>query len=160
MGAERSTIEIEYSWRPFTLDGTHLSFAEHATARLEERRCSCWGPAVYKWEGLLKSGPHSRKVGVLVGETGDLRQRIKQYVAGSQDRGNKLWRETFLSLGEVRLYTLDLHAFKVSGSRGTTSLAPADALASSNMRLVLEQILVMQAVADAGNSIWVVNGRQ
>jgi len=160
MGAERSTTEIEYSWRPFTLDGTHMPFAEHVTARLEKRRCSCWGPAVYKWEGLLKSGPYSGKVGVLVGETKDLRKRIKQYVAGTQDRGNRLWRKTFLSLGDIRLYTLDLHAFRVSVSRGTTSVPPADALASRNMRLVLEQILVMQAVADAGNSIWMVNGRQ
>ncbi len=160
MGGERSTTEIEFSWRPSTLDGKHLSFAEHVTARLEERRCNCWGPAVYKWQGLLKSGPHSGKVGLLIGETGDLRQRIKQYVAGTQDRGNKLWRETFLSIGDARLYTLDLHAFRVSGSRGTTSVPPAEALASNNMRLVLEQILVMQAVADANGSIWVVNGRQ
>jgi hypothetical protein len=160
MGAERSTTEIEYSWRPFTLDGTHLSFAEHVTARLEERRCSCWGPAVYKWEGSLKAGPHAGKLGLLVGETGDLRQRIKQYVAGTQDRGNRLWRETFLSLGAVRLYTLELHTFKVAGARGTTSVPHAEAIASNNMRLVLEQMLVMQAVADAGNSVWVVNGRQ
>ena len=44
----------------------------------------------------------------LFGETGDLRRRIKQYVTGTQDRGNKLWKETFLSLGDIRLYTLEL----------------------------------------------------
>jgi len=160
MGGDRSTTEVEFSWRPFTLDGAHLLFAEHVGARLEEKRCSCWGPAIYKWHGLLKTGPHAGKVGILVGETANLRQRIKQYVSGTQGRGNKLWRDTFLSLGDVRLYTLDLHAFKVFGSRGTTSVPPTEALASSNMRLVLEQMLVMQAVADADDSIWVVNGRQ
>ena len=160
MGAERSITEIEYSWRPFTLDGRHLSFADHVTARLEERRCSCWGPAVYKWQGPVKSGPQTGKLAILIGETGDLRQRIKQYVTGTQDRGNKLWRESFLSLGDVRLYTLDLQAFKVAGSRGTNSLSPRDVLASNNMRLVLEQILVMQAVADADDSALVVNARQ
>lgn len=160
MGPERSTMETEFSWRPFTLDGRHLSFAEHVTARLEEKRCSCLGPAVYKWQGRLKAGPRGGKVGLLIGETGDLRQRIKQYISGTQDRGNKLWRETFLSLGDIFLYTLDLHEFKASGSRGTISIPPADALASNNLRLVLEQILVMQALADAGDSIWVVNARQ
>jgi hypothetical protein len=110
--------------------------------------------------GLVKSGPRSGEVGVLIGETGDLRQRIKQYVAGTQDRGNRLWRETFLSLGDIRLYTLDLQAFAVSGVRGTVSVPASGAFVSSNMRLVLEQMLVMQALADAGGSTWAVNARQ
>lgn len=160
MPGERLTAEIDFSWRPFTVDGDHLSFAEHVTARLEEKRCSYWGPAVYKWQGLLIAGPHSGKVGVLVGETRDLRQRIKQYVSGTQDRGNKLWRETFLSQGDVHLYTLDLHAFKVSGGRGINSVPPSQVLGSNNMRLVLEQLLIMEAVADAGDAAWVVNARQ
>lgn len=109
--------------------------------------------------GLLKAGPHAGKVGILIGETGDLRQRVKQYVSGTQESGNKLWRQHFLSLGDIRLYTLDLQMFKVSGG-GITSIPVAEALASNNMRLVLEQLLVRQAVADSGNSTWVVNARQ
>lgn len=109
--------------------------------------------------GLLKAGPHAGKVGILIGETGDLRQRVKQYVSGTQESGNKLWRQHFLSLGDIRLYTLDLQMFKVSDG-GTTSIPVAEALASNNMRLVLEQLLVRQAVADSGNSTWVVNARQ
>jgi hypothetical protein len=108
----------------------------------------------------LKAGPRVGKVGVLVGETGDIRQRIKQYVSGTQERGNKLWREEFLSLGEIRLYTLDLHAFRVSSGGGTIVVPPTEALASNNMRLVLEQLLVRQAVAASGASTWVVNARQ
>lgn len=142
------------------MDGAHLTFAEHVQARLEEHRCSCWGPAVYKWEGPLAAGPHSGKVGVLIGETGDLRQRIKQYISGTQERGNRLWRETFLARGDIRLFTLDLQSFRVSGPLGSNSIQPAHAMSSNNMRLVLEQLLVMQAVAEAGESVWVVNARQ
>jgi hypothetical protein len=156
----RLTAEIAYRWRPFTVDGVHLTFSQHAHARLEERRCSCWGATVYKWQGPLIDGPHSGKVGVLIGETADLRQRIRQYVSGTQERGDKLWRETFLARGDVRLYTLDLHSFAVPGAGGSTSIPPAEALASANIRRVLEKLLVMQAVADAGGLTWVVNARQ
>src|SRR5262245_47316977 len=93
MSTEGLTADIEFSWRPFTLSGNHLSFDQHAVTRLEKPRRSCWGPAVYKWQGLLKAGPRAGKIGVLIGETGDLRQRIKQYVSGTQERGNRLWRE-------------------------------------------------------------------
>jgi len=80
----------------------------------------------------------------LIGETGNLRQRIKQYVAGTQERGNKLWRDTFLTVGDIHLYVLRLKSFIVSGRE------PADAsvvVSSNNLRLLLEQLLVMQAVA-------------
>ncbi len=105
-------------------------------------------------------GPHAGKTGILIGETSDLRQRIKQYVSGTQERGNKLWRETFLVRGDIRLYTLDLDSFELQASDRSISIAPASALASANMRLVLEQLLVMRAVASADESTWVVNARQ
>lgn len=160
MSTERLITELEFSWRPFTQGGNHLSFDQHVVTRLDRRLCSCWGPAVYKWQGRLKRGPRAGNIGVLVGETGNLRQRIKQYVSGTQERGNKLWREGFLSLGEIRLYTLDLHLFIVSSGGGTVEVSPTEALASDNMRLVLEQLMVRQAVAISDASTWVVNARR
>lgn len=100
-------------------------------------------------------------MGVLIGETGDLRQRIKQYVSGTQERGNKLWRETFLLRGDVRLYTLDFAGLSIDGGNGSQLIAARDALTSNNFRLVLEQLLVAQAVAEAADTaIWVVNARK
>jgi len=156
MPSEHLTADLEYEWLPFTVDGVHLTFAQHATARLEQGRCSCWGPAVYKWQGRIASGPHAGSIGILIGETGDLRQRIKHYVSGTQERGNKLWRDTFLTLGDISLYTLKPHVFAAAGVK----VEPALALSSNNMRLVLEQLLVMRALAGADNSKWVVNARQ
>ncbi len=154
---ERLNAELKYTWQPFALGGKHLSFAEHVTARLERGLCSWWGPAIYKWEGPITTGPHSGKTGVLIGETGDLRQRIKQYVAGTQERGNKLWRDTFLSLGDIRLFTLNLQSFAVDGRAPIT---PSEALASNNVRLILEQLLVMHALSSGNGSLWIVNARQ
>ena len=160
MPNETLSVELSYSWLPFTVDGDHLTFAQHGGSRLDSARCSHWGPAVYKWEGKLASGPQAGKVGVLIGETGDLRQRIKQYVAGTQERGNRLWRETFLSRGEARLFVLDLKGLSVKSGGNARELAAAELLQSDNRRLVLEQLLVMEAVSRAGDSIWIVNARQ
>lgn len=158
-GTERLVAEASYEWIPFALDGHHLTFNEHRRARLEHGRCSAWGAAVYKWEGPVQSGPQAGKSGVLIGETGDLRQRIKQYVSGTQERGNRLWRETFLQLGEVRLYTLRLHSFGVEV--GPRLDVPFELLlASANLRLLLEQLLVMAEVARADGGRWVVNARK
>jgi hypothetical protein len=150
-------VELKYTWQPFAVGGKHLSFSEHITARLERGLCSWWGPAIYKWEGPVHSGPKTGKVGVLIGETGDLRQRIKQYVSGTQERGNKLWRETFLSLGDIRLYTLNLVSFAVDGR---TNMAAGEVLARNNLRLILEQLLVMHILSSSNGSVWVVNARQ
>jgi len=157
MARQNLIANLQYSWEPFTLDEHHLTFAEHVSARLERGRCSCWGPAVYKWEGIVRSGVHAGKRAVLIGETGDLRQRIKQYVSGTQERGNKLWRETFLTLSDARLFTLNLASFAVSGRE---SIDLSQVFFSNNVRVVLEQLLIMQAVAEADNSRWVVNARQ
>lgn len=149
--------ELKYSWQPFVLGDRHLSFADHVSARLERARCSWWGPAIYIWEGSVRAGPNTGKTGLLIGETGDLRQRIKQYVSGTQERGNKLWRETFLSISEARLYTLNLESFAV-GDRSAISTRAA--LESNNVRLVLEQLLVMEALSSSDDSTWIVNARQ
>lgn len=82
-------FDLEYEWEPFTFQGRQLTFEGHRTARLSQKECSHWGAAIYKWEGLLTLGEYAGKVGVLAGETDDLRQRIKQYVSGTQLSGNK-----------------------------------------------------------------------
>lgn len=149
--------ELKYSWEPFLVGGRHLSFADHVAARLKRGMCSWWGPAIYKWEGLLASGPHAGKTALLIGETGDLRQRIKQYVSGTQERGNKLWRDTFLSVSDAKLYTLRLASFAVEGR---APMSASEALTSNNVRLILEQLLVMQALSTSNGATWVVNARQ
>jgi hypothetical protein len=148
--------ELEYTWEPFHVGGKHLTFAEHVTARLEKANCSWWGPAIYKWEGPVRSGPQAGRTGCLIGETGDLRQRIKQYVKGTQERGNKLWRDIFLTVSDARLYTLNLKSLIINGSSG---LSASEALSSNNIRLVLEQLLVMQALSRKDASLWIVNAR-
>ena len=102
---------LEYQWEPFTLRGRHLTFKEHIHSRLERAYSSHWGPAVYRWKGEVRQGPCLGRIGVLIGETSDLRHRIKQYISGTQKRGNKLWRETFLNLGDIRLDILTVHNF-------------------------------------------------
>lgn len=158
--SERLTAELDYWWTPFTVDGQHLTFRQHVQTRLEQHRCSHWGPAVYEWEGLVTEGPHAGRVAVPIGETSDIRKRVKQYVSGTQERGNKLWRESFLVRGEVRLSTLGFHALTVSSPGGEPSRLEPEAVASANARLVLEQLLVMKAVSTASDATWVVNARQ
>jgi len=138
MSEEQLNAELMYSWEPFTVDGAHLTFAQHVEARLQRNRCSHWGPAVYKWEGPVTSGPNAGTIGLLIGETDDLRQRIKQYVSGTQERGNKLWRETFLSKGEVGLHILRLRSFSISDGDRSASVEVVTALSSPNMRLCVD----------------------
>jgi hypothetical protein len=160
MKREFLAAELSYEWKPFTLDGAHLTFQQHVTSRLERYRCSCWGAAVYKWEGLINKGPHGGKTGVLIGETGDLRQRIKQYVTGTQGSGNRLWREKFLMLGDIRLFTLDFEGLFVGDASEKALIRAPAALLSNNMRLVLEQLLISREVAGKDSSKWIVNARQ
>src|SRR5437870_5246769 len=125
------TAEVQYSWQPFKVNESHLTFAEHAVARLARDRCDWWGPAVYKWQGPITVGPNTGKRGVLIGETGDIRSRIKAYISGTQEHGNKLWRDTFLKRGDIRLYVLYLESFIVSGRAVDASAV----LASGNLRM-------------------------
>src|SRR2546425_6073766 len=106
MEPEHVLANLSYEWAPFTFDGFHLTFPQHCGTRLDSARCSHWGPAVYKWEGVVSSGPNTGKIGVLIGETEDLRHRIKQYVSGTQKRGNRLWREGLLKRGGNPLWGL------------------------------------------------------
>jgi hypothetical protein len=157
---ERISAEFDYSWKPFLFDGLHLTFRQHVSTRLVSHRCSHWGPAVYKWDGPVTDGPHAGQTGVLIGETSDLRQRIKQYISGTQERGNKLWRETFLAKGDIRLHTLVLPAFALAWADADSLRMGQEGVASANARVAIEQLLVMRAVAEADDLTWVVNARQ
>ena len=151
---------LSYKWKPFLLDGVHLTFKQHVISRLEQAKCSHWGSAIYKWEGEITQGINGKKTGVLIGETGDLRQRVKQYISGTQPRGNKLWRESFLTQGDIQLYILDIKNLSISEDNKITTIKSSDALNSNNIRLLLEQLLVSKEVAKGDNRIWVVNARQ
>ncbi len=149
---------VEYVWEPFTFNGRHLSFKEHCGTRLNEANCSHWGAAVYKWEGLLTQGAQVGKVGVLIGETDDLRQRIKQYISGTQKSGNKYWRETFLENGDVHLYILNVGQVKIISSCGEPIIFKTnDIFKNNNLRLVLEQLLVLRENLRKDEKHWIVN---
>jgi len=111
-------------------------------------------------EGVVSSGPNTGKIGVLIGETEDLRHRIKQYVSGTQKRGNRLWRETFLKRGDIRLWVLRPHSFSLMVGDQSLAVTASELLGSSNRRLLIEQLLVMRAVHEAQGNVWVVNARQ
>jgi len=156
VASERESLDfqLESGWRPFTLCGKHLSFREHCISRLCQADCNHWGPAVYKWEGLIKEGEHAGQTGVLIGETGDLRSRIKQYVSGTQESGNKFWRERFLTKGEIYLYVLESAILRSKWSSFESKLSD---LSGANVRLVLEQLLVFREAARGDGTRWIVN---
>ncbi len=155
----RDTVafNFSYKWEPFTSNGHHLTFNQHCEERLERANCSHWGSAIYKWEGPMTKGPHAGKPGILIGETGDLRQRIKQYISGTQESGNKYWREAFLSQGNIRLFILIISEAKLRTPEGESSSLVMRDLESNNARLVFEQLLVMREIARADENRWLVN---
>jgi len=154
---ESLSFNLEYEWVPFTLRGVHMAFEEHRTARLSQQDSSDWGPTVYRWEGTLNQGEHSGQVGVLIGETDDLRQRIKQYVSGTQESGNKYWREQFLTRGDIRLSTIRFNNCRLNTTSGGVVNCEKRDLASGNFRLILEQLLVQVEVGKQDVGRWVVN---
>ena len=83
------SARLSGEWESFRSNGVHLTFAQHVGERLERAKCSHRGAAVYKWEGRITDGPHLGETGILIGETNDLRRRIKQYVSGTQKRGQQ-----------------------------------------------------------------------
>ena len=154
---ESLDFEFNYSWEPFTFQDKHLTFQELRNSRLTRSACSHWGPAVYKWEGLLTQGEHSGEIGILIGETDNLRRRVKLYISGIQESGNKYWREQFLTKGNVRLYTLKLAEGRIHTPPIESLAINNDALTSNNIRLVLEQLLVLREVVQRDEKRWIVN---
>lgn len=86
-------FQLEYEWVPFKVNNRHLIFSEYEDngIRLEQGKCSRWGAAIYKWEGIITEGENQGKTGILVGETDDIRTRLNQYKSGTQKSGNKYW---------------------------------------------------------------------
>ncbi|MBI3537439.1 MAG: hypothetical protein HY070_07790 [Chloroflexi bacterium] len=153
---DKLRFDLEYEWQPFKVEGRHLTFAEHQETRLFRKQCSHWGAAIYKWEGKLTRGEHMGEVGILIGETGDIRQRIKQYIKGTQKSGNLYWRKNFLLNGDILLYVLKLYSATFGTEFNSTVLDLQD-FSSGNRRVVYEQLLVMNQVALNRPDSWVVN---
>ena len=157
MSTNRSTVSFDYQWEPFTVDDYHYSLREHSSKRLSMESSSHWGAAIYKWQGRLTSGQHSGKLGVLIGETDDLRQRINQYKTGTQNNGNRYWREQFLSKGDIRLYVLALNSFSYEGDLGLKRVNPATVMTTKNGRVILEEILIFNELPLDPATKWIVN---
>jgi len=150
-------LHLKYEWEPFTVSGKHLTVAEHKVTRLNRTQCSHLGAVVYKWEGLLQSGPHAGKIGILIGETGDLRQRIKQYATGTQEQGNAYWRKVFLSIGDIRLYILRLREATFGTGESNPIALDLQDFSSGSRRVAFEQLLVMNEIALNRPNMWLVN---
>lgn len=153
-------FDFNYYWEPFVFMGKHLTFIEHCNIRLTKEDCSHWGVAIYKWEGLVAQGEHKGKLGILIGETQDLRQRIKQYISGTQKQGNKYWREKFLSQGDIFLYVLGFLGGKACPRSGEILKIGIDSIFSKNIRVLIEQSLVLNELSVQGENRWVVNRQQ
>lgn len=149
-------LEIEYEWEPFSVDQICYMHSTHFNIRLNRDSCSHWGPAIYKWEGAINQSGHEHngKTGLLIGETQDLRARLKQYATGTQPNGNLWWRKNFLECGQIGFYILKIHRLLINNRLEHPQLD------RKNWRLVLEQILVLEAVRDATPWQWVVNKMQ
>lgn len=155
--SETLQFEMRYEWQPFTYQGRHLTFADHVKTRLTRTESSHWGAVVYKWEGMLDEGQRAGMRGTLIGETHDLRGRIKQYVSGTQEAGNKYWRENFLTKGNIRLSILRLHDAGLKASTGISGKYGPDASRSGNFRVILEQLLVLRELESKDPRQWIVN---
>ena len=156
---QRDELQVSFrnSWVPFTLWGEHFCFRLHSRSRLEKAGSSHWGGAIYMWRGEILRGPQTGNTGILIGETKDLRARIKQYATGTQPKGNKYWREEFLELGDVYLHVLSLHDFKIVQEDSVLEMPTSMLLDHKNPRMLVEQMLILQAAREADDSTWVVN---
>ena len=92
------------------MNGRHLIFREYEKngMRLVHGECSHWGPAIYKWEGIITEGENEGKTGILIGQTDDIRARLNQYKTGTQEIGNKYWLEHFLRKGSISYWVMNL----------------------------------------------------
>lgn len=147
-------LELNSHWEPFRVGQNHLTFNSPTPFRLRKKNCSHGGPAVYKWEGLIKTGSMRGKTGILIGECGNLHQRINQYRKGTQKNGNKKWRNEFLSIGDIGLFILRINLAKYNKAEIEIDLA------SGCWRQIIEQLLVKQLISSKLDEVWVVNRRQ
>ncbi|MBM3948129.1 MAG: hypothetical protein FJ312_02590 [SAR202 cluster bacterium] len=150
-------LKIEYQWEPFIFEGSHLTF-QSLPPRLLETKCSHTGPAVHRWEGNVTNGPYAGKTGVLIGETKNLLDRIRQYKNGTQQFGSSWWRENFLTKGDIYLDDLALRGGRLVIQDKNIPIVP-DALMLESFRLVLEKFPILQErlLASDESQIWLVN---
>ena len=151
-------FQLEYEWVPFKVNNRHLIFSEYEDngIRLEQGKCSHWGAAIYKWEGIITEGENQGKTGILVGETDDIRTRLNQYKSGTQKSGNRYWREHFLRNGSIGYWVLNLKRCSIDNKT-----IDSNRIESKNFRLVLEQLLVMDLLGKYDQTkTWVVNKMQ
>jgi hypothetical protein len=149
-------LEFNHSWEPFTVNHSPFIYASHFKTRLINSSCSHWGPVIYKWQGVITQQGHEYegKMGILIGETQNLRSRLKQYSTGTQHGGNLWWRNQFLECGSISFHVLNIKDCFINGQREDPRLE------SKNWRLVLEQLLVLESVRSSGSDQWIVNRMQ
>lgn len=140
------------------MNSRHLIFGEYEKDRVRfvQGDCSHWGPAIYKWEGIVTEGENQGKTGILIGETHDIRARLNQYKTGTQDIGNRYWREHFLRKGSIGFWVMNLRKCILNDNT-----MDRQQIRSKNFRLVLEQLLVMDLLGKCDQTqTWVVNKMQ
>lgn len=152
--ANMINVVFDYEWLPFTVAKRPFCFAHKSTTRLEQGLCSHWGPAIYKWQCTIATGPFRGKVGILIGETDDLRSRINQYATGTQPTGNLYWRRELLECGEALLFTLNCKRFELVNG---VSVSVPTLMRSKNTRLILEQLLILRESYPVDERKWIVN---
>jgi hypothetical protein len=153
------SFQFEYEWMPFKVNDRHLIFREYENngMRITKGESSHWGAAIYKWEGIITDGQHQGKNGILIGETDDIRGRLNQYKSGTQEKGNKYWREQFLRKGSIYYWVMNLKKCILDDK----TMNARQKIESKNFRLVLEQLLVIELLGKSNQSkTWVVNRMQ
>ena len=158
-----STVEIdevrvrgEFTWTPFTVGDEQPCFQRLVRLRLNRGDCSHWGPAVYRWEGLVGSGEHEGRTGLYIGETKDLRARINQYRKGTQKKGNARVREEFPERGDIRLWVIEAATLSLSGPGLCVTYVQHD-FSDSYVRKLVESLLLCAQRANEDSGYWVVN---
>lgn len=106
---DKLRLELEYEWEPFTVTGQHLTFAQLRGTQLLRNECSHWGAGIYEWQGMVTEGTRFGKVGILIGETDDISQRIQQYANARPASKDAQARDDFLLAGDIRLYIFRPH---------------------------------------------------
>ncbi len=167
---DKLRLELVYEWEPFTVNGQHLTFAQLRERQLFSNECSHWGAAIYKWQGLVTKGTRFGKVGILIGETDDLRQCVQQYASARGASRDALARSEFLSAGDIRLSIFRLHnaTLNVEDSQcvqdsqevldGLQPVLQASLVHNNAKRRTLYQQLLQLGKAMQNRSyIWIVN---
>lgn len=142
------TFELLYEWDPFIIAEKHLTFLKMGGYYLNGS--SHKGPSVYKWDGIVNQGPRAGQRGILIGETGDLHRRIREYRHGTHKSGNKYGnpkcREEFLDRGDIYLYVLRI-------ASGT----PVSDVSVRSIRKEIERRLIQDTRRAGGTNLWIVN---